>query len=55
MWRAIGIGAGSLYFVVAFTLGLMALRNGYGWMFFGTSVLVLWIFGAFMKRPAAAV
>ena len=23
-----------LYFILAFTLGLMTLRNGHGWMFF---------------------
>jgi hypothetical protein len=55
MWWGIGIGAGILYFVVAFTLGLMTLRNGHGWMFFfGIFFPVLWIFGAFMKPPAAA-
>ena len=31
MWWGIGIGGALLYFVVAFTLGLMTLRNGHGW------------------------
>ena len=34
MWWAIGIGGFLLYLLVAFTLGLMTLRNGHGWMFF---------------------
>jgi hypothetical protein len=55
MWWGIGIGAGLLYFLVAFTLGLMTLRNGHGWMFFfGIFFPVLWIIGAFMKPPEAA-
>jgi hypothetical protein len=55
MWWGIGIGAGILYFLVAFTLGLMTLRNGHGWMFFlGIFFPILWIFGAFMKPPATA-
>ena len=33
-WWGIGIGAGILYIVLVFTLGLMTLRNGHGWMFF---------------------
>jgi hypothetical protein len=49
MWWGIGIGAGILYLIVPFTLGLMTLRNGHGWMFFGILFPVLWIFGAFMK------
>jgi hypothetical protein len=44
---------------LVFTLGLMTLRNGHGWMFFfGIFFPFLWIFGAFMKPPetrAAAV
>jgi hypothetical protein len=52
MWWGIGIGGALLYFIVAFTLGLMTLRNGHGWMFFfGIFFPILWIFGAFM-RPA---
>jgi hypothetical protein len=55
MWWGIGIGAGILYLLVAFTLGLMTLRNGHGWMlFFGIFFPVLWIFGAFMKPPETA-
>jgi hypothetical protein len=55
MWWGIGIGAGILYFLVAFTLGLMTLRNGQGWMFFfGIFFPVLWIVGAFMKPPETA-
>ena len=50
MWWGIGIGI--LYLIVAFTLGLMTLRNGHGWMFFlGIFFPILWIFGAFMKPP----
>jgi hypothetical protein len=55
MWWGIGIGAGILYLLIAFTLGLMTLRNGHGWMFFlGIFFPILWIFGAFMKPPATA-
>ena len=54
MWWGIGIGGAFLYFILAFTLGLMTLRNGHGWMFvFGIFFPILWIFGAFM-RPTAA-
>ena len=52
MYWAIGIGGGILYLVVAFTLGLMMLRNGHGWMFFlGIFLPILWIFGAFSRPP----
>jgi hypothetical protein len=52
MWWGIGIGGGILYLIVAFTLGLMTLRNGHGWMFFfGIFFPILWIVGAFMKPP----
>jgi hypothetical protein len=55
MWWAIGIGGAILYLIVAFTLGLMTLRNGHGWMFFfGIFFPVLWIFGAFM-RPQGTI
>ena len=55
MWWGIGIGAGILYLVLVFTLGLMTLRNGHGWMFFfGIFLPILWIFGAFMKPPETA-
>ena len=44
MWWGIGIGAGILYIVLVFTLGLMTLRNGHGWMFFfGIFFPILWI------------
>ena len=50
MWWGIGIGAAFLYFLIAFTLGLMTLRNGHGWMFFlGIFFPILWIIGAFMR------
>lgn len=49
MWWAIGIG-GIVYVILVFTLGLMTLRNGHGWMFFfGLFFPLLWIIGAFMK------
>ncbi len=52
MWWAIGIGGIFLYLLVAFTLGLMTLRNGHGSMFFfGIFFPILWIFGAFMSPP----
>ncbi len=55
MWWGIGIGGGILYLVVAFTLGLMTLRNGHGWMFFfGIFFPILWIFGAFMSPAERA-
>ena len=55
VWWGIGIGGGILYLIVAFTLGLMTLRNGHGWMFFfGIFFPVLWIFGAFMRRSEVA-
>ena len=55
MWWAIGIG-GIVYLLLVFTLGLMTLRNGHGWMFFFVIFFpVLWIFGAFMRPPEAAV
>ena len=53
MWWAIGIG-GIVYVILVFTLGLMTLRNGHGWMFFfGIFFPVLWIIGAFMRPPEA--
>jgi hypothetical protein len=55
MWWGIGIGGAFLYLIIAFTLGLMTLRNGHGWMFFfGIFFPILWIFGAFMTPPAGA-
>jgi hypothetical protein len=55
MWWGIGIGGAFLYFLVAFTLGLMTLRNGHGLMFFlGIFFPFLWLFGAFMRPTATA-
>jgi hypothetical protein len=55
MWWGIGIGAAVLYFVVLFTVGLMTLRNGHGWMFFfGIFFPFLWLLGAIMRPPARA-
>ena len=55
MWWGIGIGGVILCFIVAFTLGVMTLRNRHGWMFFlGIFFPILWIFGAFM-RPSGRV
>jgi hypothetical protein len=52
MWWGIGFGGLFLYLVLVFTLGLMTLRNGHGWMFFlGIFFPILWIFGAFMRPP----
>ena len=51
MWWAIGFG-GFFYLLCLFTLGLMTIRNGHGWMFFfGIFFPILWIFGAFMSPP----
>ena len=51
MWWAIGFG-GFIYLVCLFTLGLLTIRNGHGWMFFfGIFFPILWIFGAFMRPP----
>jgi hypothetical protein len=55
MWWAIGFG-GIVYLILVFTLGLMTLRNGHGWLFFfGIFLPILWIFGAFMRPTEAAV
>ena len=56
MWWGIGFGGLFLYLVVLFTIGLMTLRNGHGWMFFfGIFFPILWIFGAFMRPSEATV
>ena len=48
MWWGIGIGGILLYLILLFTLGLMTLRNGHGWMFFfGIFFPFIWLFGAF--------
>ena len=52
MWVWIGFG-GVLYVILLFTLGLMTLRNGHGWMFFfGIFLPFLWLIGAFMRPPS---
>ena len=52
MWWGIGFG-GFVYLLILFTLGLMTLRNGHGWMFvFGIFLPLFWLIGAFL-RPAA--
>lgn len=49
MWWGIGIGV-VLYVILLFTLGIMTLRNGHGWMFFfGIFFPILWLIGAFMR------
>jgi hypothetical protein len=56
MWWGIGVGGAILYFIVFFTLGLMTLRNGHGWLFFfGIFFPILWIFGAFARPPETTV
>jgi len=53
MWWGIGIGGAILYLIVAFTLGLMTLRNGHGWMFFfGIFFPILWISAHSCRRPS---
>ena len=50
MWWFIGIGGTILYFTLLFTLGLVTLRNGHGWMFFfGIFFPLLWVIGALME------
>lgn len=50
MWWFIGIGGTILYFTLLFTLGLVTLRNGHGWMFFfGIFFPLLWLIGALME------
>jgi hypothetical protein len=57
MWWGIGFG-GLLYLVVFFTLGLMTLKKGHGWMFvFGLFLPLFWLIGAFIgptRRVAEA-
>jgi len=51
VWWGIGFG-GFFYLLILFTLGLMTLRNGHGWMFFfGIFLPFFWLIGAFL-RPA---
>jgi hypothetical protein len=55
VWWGIGIGGAILYFVVLFTLGLMTLRKGHGWLFFfGIFLPLLWFIGALMPPTDAA-
>ena len=55
MWWGIGIGAAILYLAIAFTAGMMTLRNGHGLLFFfGIFLPILWIFGAIARPPSAA-
>jgi len=50
-----GIGGAILYLVLVFTLGLMTLRNGHGWMFFfGIFLPLFWLIGAFIGPTARA-
>ena len=54
MWLWIGIGGALLDTVRLFTIGLMTLRNGHGWMFFfGIFFPLFWLIGAFMEPKAA--
>ena len=47
MWWFIGIGGTILYLTLLFTIGLVTLRNGHGWMFFfGIFFPLLWLIGA---------
>ena len=55
MWLWIGIGGGLLYLTLLFTLGLVTVRNGHGWMFFfGIFFPLLWLVGAMMEPKQAA-
>ena len=50
MWWFIGVGGTILYLTLLFTLGLVTLRNGHGWMFFfGIFFPLLWLIGALME------
>jgi len=55
MWWGIGFGGAILYLFLVFTLGMMTLRNGHGWMFWlGIFFPFLWIVGALMRPSARA-
>ena len=55
MWWGIGAGV-VLYVVLLFTLGIMNLRRGHGWMFFfGIFLPVFWLIGALMQPRVAPV
>ena len=52
MWWGVGILGFLLYITILFTLGLMTLRKGHGWLFvFWIFFPILWLIGAVM-RPA---
>jgi len=56
MWWGIGIGAGILYVILLFTLGLMTLRKGHWVMFIiGIFIPLFWLIGAVIPPKAAAV
>jgi hypothetical protein len=51
MWWGIGFGGVFLYLLVLFTLGMVTIRNGHGWLFFfGIFFPLLWLVGALMPR-----
>jgi hypothetical protein len=50
MWWWFGIGGVVLYLILLFTIGLITLRKGHGWMFFfGIFFPLFWLIGAFMQ------
>ena len=54
MWWGVGILGFLLYITILFTLGLMTLRKGHGWLFaLGIFFPILWLIGAVMQ-PAAS-
>ena len=55
MWLWFGIGGGLLYLTMLFTLGMMTLSKGHGWMFFfGFFFPFIWLIGAFMEPTRTA-
>ena len=55
MWWGIGFGGAILYMILIFTLGMMTLRNGHGFLFwFGIFVPFLWLIGAVMRPTERA-
>ena len=55
MWWGIGFGGAFLYLVLVFTLGMMTLRKGHGWMFFfGIFMPLFWLIGALIGPTRAA-
>ena len=54
MWWGIGFGGALLYFIIAFTLGLMTLRKGHWVMFlFGIFLPIFWLIGAVIPPTTA--